>query len=231
MNKKKFTILFVVLLLSLSASAQFFQNTVVKIRPNKALFTLHPNLGFEKPVHRNFSITTEIAYKFACVYSNGYEGPFAFSACNGGEFYIGARGYWGKVNKYLTEYDQKAPFGWYGEVQMGYKGFCIDGYKTGCFGRSYSYVEDVTINDIITYFLVGYQFNAGNRVTFDINLGFNYHWLKTYRHDVISIEETDPDVIEQEGVRPGDIYRYRDSHFGVAGRFALGYYIRFKDNK
>lgn len=230
MNKRNLTILVVVLLLSLSASAQFFQNTVVKIRPNKALFALHPNLGFEKPVHRNFSITTEIAYKTTCMYNEGYEW-FGGARCNGGEFYLGARGYWGKVNKYLTEYDQKAPFGWYGEVLMAYKGFYINDFQVGDFGPAYHYVEDVTINEIISYFLVGYQFNVKNRVSFDLNLGFNCHWFRKYRHDIVSIEETDPEIIEAEGIRPGDVKTNTTQYLGLAARFTFGYYIRFRNSR
>ena len=223
---KHIAILLLVLLLSLSASAQFFQNTVVKIRPLKAI-VLNPNIGFEKPFHRNFSVTTELTYKFACMYNNGNEWSF-FSGCKGGEISIGARGYWGKVNKHLVEFDQKAPFGWYGELQIGYRGFCIDEYITGDFGPAYRYVEDVAMNDIITFYRIGYQFNAGNRITFDLNIGVNYHWLASYRHDIISIDTTDPELIDSEGVRPGDVYRENNQRFGFACQFALGYYIRFK---
>ena len=225
--KRYFAILFLALLLSFSASAQFFQNTVVKIRPNKALFTLHPNLGFEKPIHRNFSITAEIAYKFICVYSNRFEAEFDFfSGCTGGELFIGARGYWGKVNKHLTEYDQKAPFGWYGEIQLGYRGININSYHAS--DPSVNYVEDVAINDLMSVYLLGYQFNAGNRITFDLNIGFNFHWLKSWRHDIISVEEIYPESNNKVNIQPGDTYRETEQRFGFACSFALGYYIRFK---
>ena len=227
--KRFFAILTLALLLSFSASAQFFQNTVVKIRPLKAL-AFNPSIGFEKPFHRTFRVNAEFTYKFACTYSSGYNMGF-FSWCKGGEFSIGARGYWGKVNKHLTEYDQKAPFGWYGEVQIAYKGLNIDTYHTGDFGTIYSYVEDVTINDIVSAYVLGYQFNAGNRITFDLNLGVNFHWLKSYRHDIISIDETDPATIENVGIRPGDVYRESEQRFGFVAGFALGYYIRFRGNK
>ena len=224
--KRYFAILSIALLLSLSASAQFFQNTVVKIRPFKAL-VLNPNVGFEKPFHRNFSVTAELTYKFACMYNNGNEWSL-FSGCNGGEISVGARGYWGKVNKHLVEFDQKAPFGWYGEVQIAYKGMNIDSYHAGSFSATYSYVEDVAINDITSAYRIGYQFNAGNRITFDLNVGVNFHWLTSWRHDVISIDETNTEIIDDAGIRPGDVYRERDQRFGFVCQFALGYYIRFK---
>lgn len=224
--KRYFAIFSFVLLLSLSASAQFFQNSVVKIRPLKAL-VLNPNIGFEKPFHRNFSATAELTYKFACMYNNGNEWSL-FSGCKGGEISVGARGYWGKVNKHLTEYDQKAPFGWYGEMQIAYKGINIDSYHAGSFAATYSYVEDVAINDITSAYRIGYQFNAGNRIAFDLNVGFNFHWLTSWRHDVISIDETNPEVIDNAGIRPGDVFRESDQRFGFVCQFALGYYIRFK---
>ena len=227
--KRFFAILSLALLLSFSASAQFFQNTVVKIRPFKAL-VLNPNIGFEKPFHRNFSINVEFTYKFACIYNNGNEWSF-FSGCKGGEISIGARGYWGRVNKHLVDFDQKAPFGWYGEVQITYKGINIDSYHAGNFAAIYSYVEDVAINDILSAYILGYQFNAGNRITFDLNIGVNFHWLKSYRHDIISIDETNPEVIDNVGIRPGYVYRESEQRFGFVAGFALGYYIRFKDKK
>lgn len=223
--KKYLVIILLGLLFASSASAQFFQNTVVKIRPFKAL-VLNPNVGFEKPVHRNFSVTADFTYKFACLYNNDHEW-FDASKCNGGEILIGARGYWGKLNKYLTEYDQKAPFGWYGELQIGYRGFCIDEYHTGGF-QNYRYVEDVAMNDIVTFYRIGYQFNAKNRITFDFNIGFNYHWLTSWRHDVISIDEPNSQTFDDAGVRPGDVYRESEQRFGFVCCFALGYYIRFK---
>ena len=225
--KRYLAILSFALILSISASAQFFDNTLVKIRPLKATLLLHPNIGFEKPIHRNFSITTELAYKTTCLYNNGYEW-FGGAGCNGGEFYIGARGYWGKVNKYLTDYDQKAPFGWYGEVQMAYKGFFIKNYEVGDWDPNYPYFEDVTVNYIISYFLIGYQFNVKNRVSFDLNVGFNYHWLKRYKHEVVSVG-TNPDDTEREGLNPGDILIDNDPRFGLAARFMFGYYIRFRN--
>ena len=77
----------------------------------------------------------------------------------------------------------------------------------------------VAINDITSAYRIGYQFNAGNRITFDLNVGFNFHWLTSWRHDVISIDETNPEAIDDAGIRPGDVYRESDQRFGFVCQF------------
>ncbi|MCK4406823.1 MAG: hypothetical protein KAV44_04040 [Bacteroidales bacterium] len=105
----------------LTSHAQFFTNTIIKTRPYQDFVAFNPTLGFEKPIHKIFSIEVELMYRNRNWNSSGGEWDFGrYYDGDGYRILFGSKVYFGKSNRHIDSETQKAPFGWFGSVQIAY---------------------------------------------------------------------------------------------------------------
>ena len=225
---------------AIGANAQFFDNTLVKVRPFKFFF--NPNVGLEKPLCSMVSLTSEVAYR---QFENFFDGrpkesmwldtdePYICNASkihfNGAEVAFGARLYLITFpNKYLEGYYWIAPFGMYYETIIDYSHSWANDVQIYDYGRSYYeginypyYRSNVNVDNLSILILLGYQYNFMNTLSVDLNFGARYYCISTERRRVISTNLAYDDVNEN------DIYKYNNRHWQLAGRFTIGYYIRY----
>ncbi len=239
-NMKRLVIILLFVFVAIGANAQFFDNTLVKVRPLK--FFLNPNVGLEKPLCSMVSLTSEVAYR---QFENFFDGrpkesmwldtdePYICNASkihfNGAEVAFGARLYLITFpNKYLEGYYWIAPFGMYYETIIDYSHSWANDVQIYDYGRSYYeginypyYRSNVNVDNLSILILLGYQYNFMNTLSVDLNFGARYYCISTERRRVISTNLAYDDVNEN------DIYKYNNRHWQIAGRFTIGYYIRY----
>ncbi|MBR5983299.1 MAG: hypothetical protein IK025_06230 [Bacteroidales bacterium] len=220
------------------AYPQFIDNTLIKTRPMKFLF--NPNLSFEKPFHKYFSATAEIAYRRRELFSDGsIDGQYFNKSTtilgepskvkfNGVEFDLGLRAYLVTVQTpYLEGYYWNAPLGLYLETIVGYIHSAVwdlqiyDYEKSVYNGVNCPYYRaDVRLDKLSLFFLLGYQFNIENVFSLDINLGARYYCVAMDSRKVVSATPTG------DGIYPGKLLRENNPCWHFAGRVTIGYYIR-----
>ncbi|MBO7570821.1 MAG: hypothetical protein J6T48_01565 [Bacteroidales bacterium] len=219
------------------AYTQFFDNTLVKTRPFKFFF--NPNVGLEKPISSMFSITSEVAYhKFdnfvdgsikGQYFDNDWFGYPSKVKFNGVEIALGARMYLMTLpNKYLDGYYWIAPFGLYYEVNVDYSHSWAYEVQIYDYGRSVYYDvnwpyyrADVRLDNLSIVMLIGYQHNFKNTLSIDFNVGARYYCISKDSREVLSVNPTYDDVAV------GEVIRNENRRWQIAGRFTLGYYIRY----
>ncbi|MBO4614716.1 MAG: hypothetical protein J5709_06330 [Bacteroidales bacterium] len=236
--RKCIVILFCVFAL-FQANAQFFDNTLVKVRPFKFFF--NPNIGLEKPLSSMFSLTTEVAYRRFDNFSDGsldgqffnesttFLGDASKRKFNGVEFAFGARMYLITIpTKELEGYYWIAPFGLYYEAIVDYGHSWAYDMQIYDYGRSVSadanwpyYRADVRLDNLSLIMMIGYQSNFMNTLSIDLNIGARYYCVSSDKREVVSANPTD------DGINCGDVIRDKNPRWRVAGRFTIGYYIRY----
>ena len=225
------------LFVAIGANAQFFDNTLVKVRPFKFFF--NPNIGLEKPVSSMFSITSELAYRrFDNFYDGSLKGQyfdndwFGYPSkvkFNGAEIAVGGRMYLMSFpNKYLEGYYWIAPFGLYYEAIVDYSHSWFYDAQIYDYGRSvyegvnYPYYRaDVRLDNLSIIMLIGFQHNFMNTLSIDLNIGARYYCISNDNREVLSVSPIYDDVAV------GDDIRNKDPRWQIAGRFTIGYYIRY----
>lgn len=221
------------------ASAQFIDNTLIKTRPFKLFF--NPNICFEKPFHKYFSATAELAYRRRELFSDGsIDGQYFNKSTtilgepsksvkfNGVEFDLGLRFYMVSLpTRYLEGYYWNAPFGWYLETIVGYAHSAVRDLQIYNYGESLNrgenfpyYRANVRLDNLAVFILTGYQFNIENVFSFDINVGARYDCIAQESRRVVSATPTG------DGINPDDLLRYNNPRWRFAGRITFGYYIR-----
>jgi hypothetical protein len=237
---KKCIVIFFCVFAFFQVNAQFFDNTLVKVRPLK--FFLNPNVGLEKPLCSMVSLTSEVAYrKFENFFDGRPEGsmllktdePYISNASkirfNGAEVAVGARLYLITFpNKYLEGYYWIAPFGMYYETIIDYSHSWANDVQIYDYSRSFNeginypyYRSNVNIDNLVIVLLLGYQYNYMNTLSVDLNIGAKYYCISNERRKVTSTN------LAYDDVNANDIIRYKDPHWQLAGRFTIGYYIRY----
>ena len=236
--KNLFAILFF-LIVAIGANAQFFDNTLIKVRPFKFFF--NPNVGLEKPLSSMFSISAEVAYRKYENFSDGsldgqlfnesttFLGDVSKRKFNGVEVAVGARMYLITIRtKELEGYYWIAPFGLYYEAIVDYAHSWAYDMQIYDYGRSVYegvnypyYVANVRLDNLSLIMTIGYQYNFMNTISVDLNIGARYYCVSTDRREVLSVNPTYNDVSVGVGIH-NENPRWR-----LAGRFTLGYYIRY----
>ncbi|MBO7482078.1 MAG: hypothetical protein J6T63_08225 [Bacteroidales bacterium] len=234
--KNLFAILLFVFV-AIGANAQFFDNTLVKTRPFKFFF--NPNVGLEKPLSSMFSITSELAYRKFDNFNDGslkgqyfdndwfgYPSKLKF---NGVEIAVGARMYLMSFpNKYLDGYYWIAPFGLYYEAIVDYSHSWFYDAQIYDYGRSVYYgvnnpyyMANVRLDNLAIIMTIGYQHDYMNVLSIDFNVGAKYYCISTDSREVLSVSPIYDDVAV------GDELHIKDPRWQIAGRFTIGYYIRY----
>ena len=219
------------------AYTQFFDNTLVKVRPLKFFF--NPNVGLEKPLSSMFSVTAEVAYrKFDNFYDGSLKGQFFDNdwfgypskvKFNGFETAVGARMYLISLpNKYLDGYYWIAPFGLYYEAIVDYSHSWAYELQIYDYGRSvynnvnYPYYRaNVRLDNLSLILLIGYQHNFMNTISIDFNIGAKYYCVSRDIRQIVSANPTYSDINADDKI-VDDNRRWQ-----IAGRFTIGYYIRY----
>ena len=219
------------------AYTQFFDNTLVKTRPFKFFF--NPNVGLEKPLSSMFSVTAEVAYRrFDNFYDGSLKGQyfdndwFGYPSkvkFNGFETAVGARMYLISLpNKYLDGYYWIAPFGLYYEAIVDYSHSWAYELQIYDYGRSvynnvnYPYYRaDVRLDNLSIIMLIGYQQNIMNTLSIDLKIGAKYYFISRDSRHVISANPTYSDINVDDNLRDDN------PRWQIAGRFTIGYYIRY----
>ena len=222
---------------AIGANAQFFDNTLVKVRPFKFFF--NPNVGLEKPVSSMFSITSELAYrKFDNFYDGSLKGQyfdndwFGYPSkvkFNGFEVALGARMYLITVqSEPLKGYYWIAPFGLYYEAIVDYSHSWAYDLQIYDYGRSvyhnvnYPYYRaNVRLDNLSLLLLIGYQLNIKNIISFDMNVGARYFCVSRDSRQIVSANPTYSDI------NVDDKLVDNNRRWQMAGRITLGYYIRY----
>lgn len=224
---------------AIGANAQFFDNTLVKVRPLK--FFLNPNVGLEKPFTSMFSLTTEVAYRKFENFSDGsldgqifnesksFLGEASRLKFDGVEFALGARLYLVTIpTKELEGYYWIAPFGLYYEAIVDYAHSWANDVQIYDYERSVLadvnwpyYRADVRLDNLSLIMLIGYQYNFMNTLSVDLNIGVRYYCISNDMRKIISANPTYNDIDD------GDIITGKNPRWRVAGRFTIGYYIRY----
>ena len=234
---KNLVVILLFVFVAFGANAQFFDNTLVKTRLFKFFF--NPNIGLEKPVSSMFSITSEIAYhKFDNFFDGRLKGQyfdndwFGYPSkvkFNGVEVAVGARMYLMSFpNKYLDGYYWIAPFGLYYEALVDYSPSWVYDVQIYDHGRSVYYNvnspyyrANVRLDNLSIVMLIGYQHNFMNTISIDFNVGARYYFISKDSREVLSVNPTYDDVVV------GGKIHNKDPRWQVAGRFTIGYYIRY----
>ncbi|MBQ5423741.1 MAG: hypothetical protein IIU33_00785 [Bacteroidales bacterium] len=237
---KKCIVIFFCVFAFFQVNAQFFDNTLVKVRPLK--FFMNPNVGLEKPLCSMVSLTSEVAYrKFENFFDGRPEGSMLLKTTesyisnaskirfNGAEVAVGARLYLITFpNKYLEGYYWIAPFGLYYETIIDYSHSWANDVQIYDYSRSFNeginfpyYKANVNIDNLVIVLLLGYQYNYMNTLSVDLNIGAKYYCISNERRKVTSAN------LAYDDVKTDDIIRYKDPHWQLAGRFTIGYYIRY----
>ncbi len=142
---KQIFIILSLFFIQITADAQFFHNTIIKTNPYQDIVAFNPTLGFEKPVHNRFSVEAGFMFRNRNWNSSGGEGNFGhFYKGEGYRIMLGSKVYFGKSKKILVNENQKAPFGWFANIQVAYsyaKTFHIE--KVAAVSGSYQNTVDV----------------------------------------------------------------------------------------
>jgi hypothetical protein len=184
----------IILFLQMTSSGQFFSNTLIKTRPLKDLVALNPNLGFEKPVHKLFSTEIEFTYRNRSWEGSGGEGDFGgFYDSDGYKVMVGSRVYFGKTNKHLNAETQKAPFGWFAALQLGYSDFKIHNIRKVSFHGIYENNISLVKRWPELNILAGRQFCLSRHLSLECYAGpsINLHY---YEKSTIISSETAEDI-------------------------------------
>jgi len=236
---KKCIVIFFCVFAFFQVNAQFFDNTLVKVRPLKFFF--NPNVGLEKPLSSMFSISAEVAYRKFENFSDGsldgqffnkstsFLGEVSKLKFDGVEIAVGARMYLVTIpTKELEGYYWIAPFGLYYEAIIDYSHSWAYDVHIYDYGRSVYegvnwpyYMANVRLDNLSLIMTIGYQYNFMNTISVDFNIGARYYCVSKDRREVLSVNPTYDDVSAGVGIH-NDNPRWR-----LAGRFTLGYYIRY----
>lgn len=192
--KKILTTTSIIVFLQITTNGQFFSNTIIKTRPLKDLIALNPNIGFEKPFHKIFSAEFEFTYRNRSWESAGGEYNFGrYYDSDGLKILVGSRVYVGKTNKHLNAITQKAPFGWFASLQLGFNNFKIHNIEKVSFHGIYMNNVSLIKRWPELNILLGRQFYLSKHLSFESYLGPSIY-LHYYEKSTIINSETQEDI-------------------------------------
>lgn len=192
--KKIFTTTSIIVFLQFTTNGQFFSNTIIKTRPLKDLIALNPNIGFEKPIHKLISTEFEFTYRNRSWENSGGEWNFGkFYDSDGYKVLVGSRVYFGKTNKHLNAETQKAPFGWFASLQLGFSNLKIHNIEKVSFHGIYINNVSLIKRWPELNILLGRQFYLSKHLSLESYLGPSIY-LHYYEKSTIISSEAQEDI-------------------------------------
>ncbi len=172
MKKTVFTLLLLGIV-PFTLQSQFLKGTILKTKPFQDFVAYNPTFGMEKTVGKLFSAELEFMYRNRSWNVSGGEWDLGrFYDAGGFKIVIGSRIYFGKTNRNLDQETQKAPFAWYGAIQLGYNlstTYNVD--RKATVSGIYMYTADIDKNWLELNIGIGRQFYLFKTITLDLNLG------------------------------------------------------------
>ena len=83
------------------------------------------------------------------------------------------------------------------------------------------YMANVRLDNLAIIMTIGYQHDYMNVLSIDLNVGAKYYCISTDSREVLSVSPIYDDVAV------GDKLHIKDPRWQIAGRFTIGYYIRY----
>lgn len=184
----------IIVFLQITTNGQFFSNTIIKTRPLKDIIALNPNIGFEKPIHKLISTEFEFTYQNRSWESSVGESDFGrFYDSEGYKVLVGSKVYFGKTNKHFNAGTQKAPFGWFTSVQLGFNNFKIHNIEIVTFHGSNLNKFDLIKRWPELNILMGRQFYLSRHLSLESYLGPSIY-LHYYEKSTIIKSEKQEDI-------------------------------------
>jgi hypothetical protein len=174
--KRPFLYIIFSFFLTLGGQAQFFNNTLIKTRPLADFIAFNPNLVFEKPFNKHYSLEVDLMYRTRTWFSNGGEGNFGeFTPCQGFKLAGGFRVY--AIKK------KKAPFGFFLAAQLVVDYKSLKEIKMNDFHGEYKNTKDIQLLRYEIIPSLGFQFHITKRISSEFYLGpaiflNSYRWYK-----------------------------------------------------